>query len=120
MLKLLYRDQILTVNELSELSGIAPATIRDRLRRGFSVEEAVRDSAVHDSVREFAEASWYKDWIGMSTDQVHEIYWKWCVAHEYPPLQKPGFTRHILALYPNLKTVPSRRGNGCCRVLREK
>ena len=120
MLKLLYKDQIMTVNELSEISGIAPATIRDRLRRGFSVEEAVRESAVNDSVREFADASWWEDWIGHSTDYVYEIYFEWCFGNGYEPLQKQGFTRHIMSMYPNLKTVPSRRNGGCCRVVRER
>lgn len=120
MKRLLYKNSLVTVNELAEMSGVAPATIRDRLRRGYSVEQAIRSNAVNDSVQAFIESSWYKDWIGMSTTSLHEIYWKWCVSHGYTPLQKQGFMRHILMVYPNLKTVPTRKGAGCCRMIREK
>ena len=51
-----YRGQPHTINQLSEMSGIAPATIRDRLRRGYSVEQAVRPIATNDSVEAFCEA----------------------------------------------------------------
>ena len=47
-----------TPNALSEISGIPAHTIRDRIRRGYSVEEAVKPIATHDSVREFSESSW--------------------------------------------------------------
>lgn len=115
-----YKDRMVTVNELSEISGIEPATIRDRLRRGYSAEQAVKESAVNDSVQAFCDSSWYRDWIGMSTSYLHEIYWRWCVSSGYTPLQKQGFMRHILKMYPNLKTVPTRRDNKCFRVIREK
>ena len=68
-----------TVNELSEMSGVQPHTLRDRLRRGYSVEEAVSLAPTATSVKEFCEASWYEDWIGMSINDLYEIYWKWCI-----------------------------------------
>ena len=39
-----YEGQVYTINGLSELSGIQPATLRDRLRRGYSLEQAIRDA----------------------------------------------------------------------------
>ena len=40
MPKLEFRGQQYTIKELSELSGIQPDTLSDRLRRGYSVEQA--------------------------------------------------------------------------------
>ena len=107
-----------TPNELSEICGIPAHTIRDRLRRGYPVEEAVKVIATQNSVREFAESSWYEDWIGMSINDLHEIYWKWCVSHEYTPVSKQGFSRQLLGMYPMLKTVPTKKGDKCFRIIR--
>ena len=113
-----FRGKYYTVNELSELSGIQPATLRDRLRRGYSVEQAVKPVATNESVEQFAEASYYLDWIGMSIDDLHKIYWRWSIEHGYSPLQKQGFSRHLLKLCPQLKTVPNRINDKCQRVIR--
>lgn len=107
-----------TPNQLSELSGIPAHTIRDRLRRGYSVEEAVKMAATQDSVKEFAESSWYEDWIGVSINDLHEIYWKWCIEHGYTPISKQGFSRQLLGMYPMLKTIPTKVGNRYFRVIR--
>ena len=107
-----------TPNELSEISGIQAHTIRDRLRRGFSVEEAVKPVATHESVLEFSEASYYQDWIGVSINDLHKIYWKWCIQNGYSPVGKQGFSRQLLSMYPMLKIVPSKIGDKCCRVIR--
>lgn len=115
-----FRGKFYTIKELSELSGIAPATLRDRLRRGYSVEQAVRPVVTCDSVEQFSEASWWEDWIGMPISDLHTIYWKWCVQNGYTPIQKQSFSRHLLQLYPNLKTVPTRTVNGYCRIIRER
>lgn len=120
MAKYQYNDTWYTPNELSELSGIAAHTIRDRLRRGYPVEEAIKITPIKDSVREFGESSWYEDWIGMSMSDLHEIYWKWCVSSGYTPIQKQGFSRQLMGMYPMLKTVPTKRGNQCLRVIRMK
>ena len=60
-----------TPNELSEMSGIPAHTIRDRLRRGYSVEEAIKPIATQESVKEFCESSYWKDWIGVSKTDTH-------------------------------------------------
>lgn len=120
MIKLFYKGNQCTVKELSELSGITPATIRDRLRRGYSVEQAVRPSAIAESVEQFGEASWWEDWIDMTMNELHTIYWKWCVSNGYTPLQKQPFSRQLLQLFPVLKTIPSRVDGRSCRVIRSK
>lgn len=107
-----------TPTQLSDISGIPAHTIRDRLRRGYSVEEVIKLSALHDSVNEFNNASYYHDWIGMSINDLHEIYWKWCIQHGYTALQKQGFSRQIMSMYPMLKTVPTKKGNKCYRIIR--
>ena len=107
-----------TPTELSDMSGIPPHTIRDRLRRGFSTEEAIKVIPTHDSVKEFCEASYYNDWIGMSINDLHEIYWKWSIQHGYSPIQKQGFSRQLFGIYPMLKTVPTKRGDKCFRIIR--
>lgn len=107
-----------TVNELSEMSGLKAHTIRDRLRRGFSVEEAIKVIATHDSVREFTAASHWEDWVGMSISDLYEIYWKWCVSNGYTPLTKQGFSRQVFGMYPMLKIIPTKIGEHCYRIIR--
>lgn len=113
-----FRGKYYTVNELSELSGIQSATLRDRLRRGYSVEQAVKPVATNESVEQFVEASYYLDWIGMPINDLHKIYWRWSIEHGYSPLQKQGFSRHLLKLCPQIKTVPNRINDKCKRVIR--
>lgn len=111
-------DKWYTPNELSEISGIPPHTIRDRLRRGYPVDEAIKVVATQNSVREFADASWYEDWLGMPINDLHEIYWKWCIQHGYSPVGKQGFSRQLMSMYPMLKTVPTKKGNKFFRFIR--
>ena len=107
-----------TTNELSQMSGIPPHTIRDRLRRGFSVEEAVKPVATHDSIKEFSAASHYEDWIGMSISDLHEIYWKWCIREGYRPISKQGFSRQLIGMFPMLKVIPTNDGDKYSRIIR--
>lgn len=113
-----YKGNWYTPNQLAEKSGIPAHTIRDRLRRGYTVEEAVKPTAIQDSVRDFCEASWWEDWIGMSISDLYEIYWKWCIRTGYTALQKQGFSRHIMSMYPMLKTVPTYKDGKYHRVIR--
>lgn len=119
-MKYLYNDRLYSINELSNMSGINAATIRARLRSGYSVEQATQLIPTHDSVIEFSEASYYQDWIGVSTSYLYEIYWNWSVSNGYTPIQIQGFTRQLMKLYPNLKIVPLNTGNGYCRMIRER
>lgn len=118
MAKYEYKGQWYSPKELAELSGVAAHTIRDRLRRGYSVEEAVKVVATQDSVKEFYEASSWEDWIGMSTNDLFKIYWRWCIQHGYTPLQKQGFSRQVFGMCPMLKTVPTKLESGSCRMIR--
>lgn len=113
-----YRGQLLTIKELSEMSGVQAHTLRDRLRRGFTVEQAVRPTPVHESVEQFCEHSWYPDWIGMSINDLYEIYWRWCNSNGYTATTKQGFSRQINTIYPQLKTVPTANASGCNRIIR--
>lgn len=117
-----YKDDWYTPNQLSEMSGIPAHTIRDRLRRGYPVEEAVKEIPTHTSVKAFVEASYWMDWIGMSINDLHKIYWKWCVSHELTPISKQGFSRQLTNIYPQLKTVPIKNAvtGKCNRIIRVK
>lgn len=107
-----------TPKELSEKSGIPAHTIRDRLRRGYSVGEAIKITATQDSIKEFCDSSWWEDWLGMSISDLYKIYWRWCIQNGYATVQIQGFSRQILGMYPMLKTVPTKRGNRCYRIIR--
>ncbi len=120
MIKLPYNGKLFTIKELSELSGITPAALRDRLRRGYSVEQAIKIATIHESVEQFSEASCWEDWLGMSINDLHKIYWKWSIQHGYSALQKQGFSRQLISKYPMLKTVPTKRGDKCYRIIRLK
>ena len=113
-----YRDRMLTVNELSELCGVQPHTLRDRIRRGYSIEQAIRPTPIHDSVEHFCEASYYKDWVGMSINDLYEIYWRWCNQNGYNAITKQGFSRQVRTMYPQLKTIPTGKGLTCKRIIR--
>lgn len=113
-----YKGAAYTINELAEMSGIAQATIRYRLRKGYSVSEAVKMLATDDGVREFVDASCWEDWIGMPISGLYKIYWKWCVSYGYTPLHIKGFSRQLFQMFPNLKTVPNRVDGKCLRVIR--
>ena len=108
-----------TIEELSDMSGISQASIRDRIRRGYSVEEAVKEIPTHESVLGFCNASWYQDWIGMSISDLYHIYWKWSVLHDYKPITKQGFSRQIKLMFP-IKIVSTKRVDGCYRIIRLK
>jgi hypothetical protein len=113
-----YNGKWYTSIELAELAGLKPHTLRDRLRRGYSVEEAVKVAATQDSVKEFGDASYYLDWIGMPINDLYEIYWKWCIQNGYTALQKQGFSRQLMNMYPMLKTIPTKRVDRCYRIIR--
>lgn len=107
-----------TPTELSEISGVKAHTIRDRLRRGYSVEEAIKVTAINDSVKEFTAASWWEDWIGMPISDLFKIYWRWSISKGYSPLQIQGFSRQLMSMYPMLKIIPTKRGDKCFRIIR--
>ena len=115
-----YRGKAYSIKELSEMSGLAEATIRYRLRKGYPVNEAVKIVATNESVKEFVEASYWEDWIGIPVSDLYKIYWKWCVSYQYTPLHIQGFSRQLFQMFPNLKTVPNRVDGKCLRVIRER
>ena len=115
-----YRGEQYTINELSDMSGIAPATIRYRLRQGYPLEEAIKTVATNESVFQFTEASWWEDWIGMPISGLFKIYREWCVSNGYTSLGIQGFSRQLMQLNPQLKTVPNRVDGECFRVIRER
>jgi hypothetical protein len=115
-----YNGSWYTISELSDISGIKGHTIRDRLRRGFTVDEAVKLAPTQNSVTEFCEASWWNDWIGQSTVELYQTFWRWCMSNGFTPMSQQGFTRQVLSMYPQLKLVPTKRDGGAVRIIRER
>lgn len=117
-----YNDSWYTIKELAEVSGVGEPTIRDRLRRGYTIEQSVKHVLVDESVEMFNDASWWEDWIGVSTTYLYKIYWNWCVSeNRYTPLSQVAFTRQLMSMYPQLKVVSNRKSDGSCmRVIRER
>ena len=101
-----YRGMHLTINELADMFGVPQHTLRDRLRRGYSVEQATALTPLTDSIQDFVAHSMWTDWIGMPMSDLYKIYWKWCVSHKYPVMSKQGFSRQLFNIYPNLYCVP--------------
>lgn len=120
MSKYYYKGKWYDINDLVDMSGISSPTIRARLRNGYSIEQALREDPLHDSVIEFCEASWWEDWIGLETSYLHEIYWNWCVSNELTPVGIKIFTKEIMMLYPNLIVMPSKKRNKYCRLIKFK
>lgn len=122
MLKLDYKGNTMTVNELSEISGIKPATIRSRLRKGYSVEQAVQISPIHDSVIHFCEVSWYQDWIDTPMCELYQLYYEYCINYDYEPLYIQNFSMQVMKMYPQLRVVSKRldRDGKCMRVITER
>ena len=96
-------------------------TLRDRLRRGFPVTEAIKLKPTQECVKEFIEASDYHDWIGMSINELYKIFWEWCIKHRYTNIpQKQGFSRQLMSHYPMLKVIPIQIDGKSHRVIRER
>lgn len=103
-----YNGMHLTINEISEMVGVPQHTLRDRLRRGYSIEQATTLTPLTDSIQDFVAHSMWTDWIGMSMNDLYKIYWKWSVSHGYQVMSKQGFARQLFTIYPNLYSVPMR------------
>lgn len=79
-----YKGKYYNIHELSELSGVKYSTLCERLKNGYSVEEAVAlDTRIPDSILEFDSASDYKDWDGMINEELYGDYRQWCSNNDF-------------------------------------
>lgn len=109
MKTLLYKDQIYNARELADLTGVKYTTLIERLKRGYTVEEAVEYNArIPESIMEFDAASDLQDWDGITTDDLYSIYWKWCNNNHLPKESKVHFVRSIKKLHPEIRVAPAR------------
>lgn len=91
------------------MSGVKYTTLCERLKRGYSAEEAIAfHPRIPPSVIEFDDASDYEDWDGMTSEELYKIYRQWCIKHEYAPESNVHFTRSIKQVHPNIRVVPTR------------
>ena len=72
---------------------------------GKSMKAAIGVPTV-TNVDDFIEASDWTDWIDKPTQEIYEIYWRWCVKDELPPVDKISFMKQVLAEFPDLKSSP--------------
>ena len=100
-----YKGVEYTINELSEMSGIQPATLRQRLRSGYDLTNALKEKPIHTSVELFSEASWWMDWDGKTIEELYRIYSNWCDKHCYRTVPKQTFGKELQLLFP-IYTVP--------------
>lgn len=115
-----YRGGKHTIEELSAMSGYSTKQLRNRLYRGFSIEQAMREVPMHDSVVAFDEASYWGDWIGMAIEDLYQIYWKWCVNNDWHPVTKRQLSSELLPRY-GLQTVSMATPDGKSqRYVRER
>lgn len=104
-----YRNQLLTMRELADLTGVNYTTLVERLKRGYTVEEAVADEQrVPESVHEFVDASYPPDWDGLVNEELYKTYTQWCDRNDYEAESNVHFTRCIKRLIPTLRVVPTR------------
>lgn len=109
MKQVLYNNQLFNLKELSEFTGIKYTTLSERLKRGYSVEEAITEkSRIPESIEQFVQASYPKDWDGMTNEELYKIYFNWCVRNEHYAESNVHFTRCLKRIVPNLRTVPTR------------
>ena len=109
MKQYLYKDNVYNIKELSEMSGIKYTTLAERLKRGYTVEEAVSaNTKIPESVIQFDHHSDYTDWDGLTSDKLYENYMMWCLKYTMPIESKVHFTRCVKRLHPNIRFVPTR------------
>jgi hypothetical protein len=113
-----YRDGWYTLAELAEKSGISVHAIRYRLHNGYSLEEALNDRPMFESVKDFIDDSYYGDWVGKSTTDLYEIYWKWCKGNLYEPCSQHSFVKQVMEFHPMLKLVPTKLNGKSRRIIR--
>lgn len=112
-----YKGVEYTIKELSEMSGIQPHTLRQRLRNGYDLVNALKQKPIHTSVEVFCEDSWYRDWESLTIDEVYQIYCNWCDKNDYNITPKQTFGKEIQMLYP-IYTVPTFNKGSYMRVIR--
>lgn len=109
MKKIFYDGQWFNLSELAEYSGIKYTTLCNRLRRGYTVEDAVHsDARVPDSVKEFMLASHPPDWDGMNNEELYKIYFNWCMKNGFTKESKIYFLRSLRQLLPSMRIVTTR------------
>ena len=115
-----YKDQWFDIYQLAEMSGYSVNQLRCRMHKGYSIEQAMREYPMHDSVVAFDDVSDYHDWIGEAVSDVYQVYWGWCIRNELAPVSPRQFSSELLPKY-NLHTVSMATGDGKSRrYIREK
>lgn len=114
-----YKGELLTIEQLHNISGLSKEVIRSRLRKGYSAEEAIADSVVKKSIKTFINENDWHDWVNKPTNYVYQQYCAWCKEKDYPSESKTHFMRQLLGIIPWLVSTPNKTRDGkSIRVLR--
>lgn len=109
MKKLLYKGNLYTGKELADFTGVKYTTLMERLRRGYTVEEAVADeSRIPASVQAFVDEYDVMSLNGQTCKEVFNTYRCFCVIHHLIPETQVHFGKSIKRLLPNFRMVPTR------------
>lgn len=96
MKQYLYNGQLYSGKELAELSGVKYTTLMERIKRGYSVEEAIADGTrVPESILVFCDEYDPADWNGLENGQLYMTYRAWCIENNYIPETQVHFSRSL-------------------------
>lgn len=102
-----YGDGMTTIQELSNKYGIKYTTLVERLKRGYTVEEAIAGERMPESVKQFVDNSYPPDWNGLLNEDLYKRYVEWCDKHDFERESQVHFSRCLKKLVP-MKSVCKR------------
>lgn len=117
-----YKGEARTAKGLCDEFGISYQTFKTRIKKGYSVEQALGlKSCIDDSIFAFVSGSDPKSWNGLTMIQLFDKYSKWCIKKGYTAVTKSKFTHSIRSLVPTLETkvkrIKSYDGDHSVRVI---
>lgn len=108
-----YNGDWLNTRQLSEHCNVPYSTLARRLKRGMSVEDAVRTSPpIPESIIEFDKESDYHDWNKMENTEIYDNYVRWCEKNDYNKVAINYFFRCLKYIHNDIKIVPTKKKVG--------
>lgn len=113
MIKYEYEGNYYTIKQLSEMCSVEEATLRYRIKAGYTVKQAMSDIPIKNSIKRFVDGSDWHDWLDQTTTTVYNSYFDWCKKNKMVAETKILFMKQLFLLIPWLKSVPMKDKNGC-------
>lgn len=104
-----YDGQDLTITEIAALSGVAGWLIRDRLKRGLTIEQATSEQPTHKQITVGNETHTFEEWasrLGLTVAGLRErlAHYNWTMEEAFKaPRMDRGQSRHRIAFHNRLK-----------------